>query len=199
MPKILIIDDSRIQRALIGAQVNQLGYAFLEATGGQDAIDQLRADTGHSIAAALLDLTMPDIDGKHTLPQLLAIRPELSVIVVTGTQVVTEVVEMVQMGATDYIIKPPNPELLRSALSKAIQLHNLHREVLMLRDAHAASEFGKIIGESAGIRNTIKLARKAAASDITIFITGESGVGKEVLAQAVHKESSRAEKPFGCY
>ena len=197
LTKILIVDDSDLQRALIAGLVkNRMGYASVEASGGAEALAILRGDTNKEIAAVLLDLTMPEMDGRAVLPKLLEIRPGLSVIVVTGSQNITDVVDLIKMGATDYVVKPPNPELLKNALYKAMQLYSLRRELEQLRQASNAKSFSSICGQSPSMQLCLKLAQRAATSDITVFITGESGVGKEILAQAIHAESARSQKPF---
>ena len=139
---------------------------------------------------------MPEMDGRDVLPQLLDIRPGISVIIVTGTQTVSDVVDLIKMGASDYIVKPPNPELLKNALYKALQLYTLRQELEQLRQINNTKSFSSMFGKSPSMQLCLKLAQRAATSDITVLITGESGVGKEIMAQAIHTESTRAGKPF---
>lgn len=199
MPKILVAEDSEVQRKILTSLLRkQMGYECVEAADGAEAVAHLQADAQGEIAAVLLDLSMPNMDGRAALPKLLAIRPHLPVIVVTGAQSVAEVVEMIKLGATNFLPKPPEPELLRQALGKAMRLHEMRLEIEALRQegAHQDTKFSSLIGHDPVWLSCVKLGQRAASSDITVMITGESGVGKEVLARAIHDESARAAKPF---
>lgn len=197
MHQILIIDDSEVERKLLASLLrNRFGLEPIEASGGEEALQILNDDHNNRIAACLLDLSMPDVNGQTLLPKILSIRPELSVIVVTGTDKIADVVEVIRLGASDYLVKPPNLDLFHNALSHAIKLHELRLE---LRDLHHQANEGigfKLVADDRAMQTCMRLVRRATGSDISVLITGESGVGKEVIARTIHAESTRKDKPF---
>jgi DNA-binding NtrC family response regulator len=198
VPTILIVDDDAFQRTMLVKFISQrLKMDCLEAANGAEALACLRKDKNEDIAAILLDLAMPVMDGRTVLPQFLSIRPDLPVIVVTASQSLNEAVDVMKLGATDFLPKPPDPELLGLTIAKALRVHSLRHEIKNLRDEQSkVSKFSTLVGEDPGLHTCIKLGKKAATSDITVLITGESGVGKEVFARAIHEESDRAALPF---
>ena len=198
MPHILIVDDSALERTLVRVLVQKrLSYECLEASSGAEAIACVQADTEGHIAAVLLDLCMPEMNGRAVLTTLHGLRPDLPVIVITGNQAVSDVVEVIKLGATDYLVKPPNPDLLCNHLVQATHLYELRREVLRLRGADGvASGFSDLIGSEPALRRAVALGQKAAGSDITVLITGESGTGKEKMARGIHAASARRDRPF---
>jgi DNA-binding NtrC family response regulator len=198
MPTVLIVDDSAPRRRLHATLVsNQLNYAYLEAETSEQAFDLITIDKSNSIFAVLLDLSMRETDGRQALQRLLALRPNLPVIVVTPTDTTDDIVDVVRLGAFDYLIEPASTKLLHSALHKAFLLHMLQNEKASLRhEPAAASGFSQWVGQGAASEACLKLGRRAAASDINVIITGESGVGKDMMAQAIHDDSARRGKPF---
>lgn len=198
MAKILVVEDSETQRFLIAKLLSlRLGHTCVEATNGAEALAFIKGDKDGSLAAVVLDLEMPEMDGREALPKIRALRPDLPVIVLTATQSVEDVVAVMKLGAADFLIKPPDVVLLRNALEKVLAVQELRGEVARLsRTAEGRTLFTDIIGHDGDLALPIKLARRAAASDITVMMTGESGVGKEVFARAIHGESARKGKPF---
>lgn len=197
-PRILVVEDSETQRYLLAKLLGfRLGYDVVEAENGLIALQKLAGDKTGSISAVLLDLEMPEMDGRAALPKIHALRPELPIIILTATEDINDVVDVMKLGATDFLIKPPDADLLKSVLDKAIKIQTLRHEVERLtREQKGKRAFTDIIGHAGDLKTAIKLARKAAASDISVLISGESGVGKEVFARAIHTESARAQKPF---
>ena len=195
---ILVVDDDATQRLMLGRLLQkQLGYHSCEASHGGEALAQLKADKAQRITTVLLDLEMPHMDGRAALPQIVALRPDVAIIVVTGTNHIQDVVDVMHQGATDFLLKPVQLAQLKTALAKAGHWHALRHTVQQLERAEAGhSRFHDIIGYDGDLRQVVKLANRAAQSDITVLMTGESGVGKEVLARAIHGESMRAGKPF---
>ena len=197
-PLILVVEDSASQRYLLSKLLSfRLGYDVVEAENGVDALQKITADKEHKIAAVLLDLEMPEMDGREALPQILALRPALPVIVVTATESITDVVDVMKLGAVDFLIKPPDIELVKASLTKAIKIKALQEEVDRLtREKDGQHSFTDIIGFDGDLKTVVKLARRAAVSDISVLMSGESGVGKEVFARAIHAGSTRKDKPF---
>lgn len=197
-PLILVVEDSESQRYLLAKLLRlRLDYDVVEAENGMVALEKVAQDSAGNICAVLLDLEMPEMDGRSTLPKLHALRPELPIIILTATENIHDVVDVMKRGATDFLIKPPDLELLKSSLGKAIKLQTLQHEVdRLVRERDGRHLFTDIIGHSGDLKTAVTFARKAAKSDISVLISGESGTGKEVFAKAIHAESARAQKPF---
>lgn len=198
MPHILIADDNEIDRLFLASLVEKnFGCPTLEASTGQAALAWLKEDTDDEIAAVLLDLSMPDMDGHIALPKMLALRPNLQIIAVTGSQELSDAINVLRAGATDYLTKPIDADLFRSTLTKALNVYGLRQEIHKLRQKEAPrTGFSDLVGQSPALQTCLKLGNRAAMSDITVFITGESGTGKELLARALHTSSVRCTKPF---
>ena len=198
MSQILIVDDSELDRLFLAALAKKYtGKPCIYAANGLEAITYIQNDKDQEIAAVLLDFSMPELDGRATLPRLLALRQNLQIIAVTGMADPQAIVEIIKLGAVDYLVKPVDPDLFGNALVKAIHVHELRKEVERLNHkSEQLIRFVDLIGQSAPMQTCVKLGQRAAASDISVLITGESGTGKEMLARAIHGQSARAEKPF---
>ena len=194
---VLIVDDDPAQRRLLQSVITAQGYGATAAPDGAAALDLLRGSKGRSIDAVLLDLVMPGKSGMDVLTELKPERPELPVIVLTANGSVSAVVQAMQAGANDFIVKPASPERLQVSLKNALTMNQLATENSRLkRKASGALQFDDLIADSLPMRQAIHQAKKAAHSNIPILIEGESGVGKEVMARAIQGGSDRAGKPF---
>ncbi|MDE1900707.1 MAG: sigma-54-dependent Fis family transcriptional regulator [Alphaproteobacteria bacterium] len=197
MGTILIVDDSELQRRLTADLLKRrFPHACVEAESAATALAILRKDIRSDIFTVLLDLSMPGMDGREAIPVILKMRPGMPIIVITSTQNTADVVQVVKSGAFDYLVKPANPDLLHNAVRKAEQFAAMQQEIQRLRMMSGAAGFAALIGPSTAMRAAVKMGQRAAVSDITVMITGESGVGKEVMARAIHSESARAGKAF---
>jgi len=195
--QVLIVDDDPTQRRLLEGVVTKLGFRAVQATGGREALEILDAPTGAEISVVLLDLKMPDMDGLGVLGQLRPQRPTLPVIVLTAQGGIETVVGAMRAGADDFVVKPASPERVQVSIQNALKLTALSGEVNRLRKTtNGEFGFGDLIGESAPMREITALGERASQSNIPILITGESGVGKEVIARAIQGASERAGKPF---
>jgi DNA-binding NtrC family response regulator len=197
LPTILIAEDEASQRFTFHQLCKKAGYDVIEAKDGAEALYFLKQDETQQIGLLLTDLNMPELDGFGLINEARALRAELPIIVLTSSTDANDAVASMQAGANDFISKPVDAERLRVSISNVLQTQNLRDQVKRLtRETKGQFGFQDLIGHDAGLSETITLARKIAGSDLPVLIQGESGSGKEVLARAIHGESSRACQPF---
>ncbi|MAN46496.1 MAG: sigma-54-dependent Fis family transcriptional regulator [Alphaproteobacteria bacterium] len=193
---VLVIDDDPTQRRLLQAAVEKAGFACRTAPDGEAGI-ALAADPKDGIDVVLLDLTMPGMSGMDTLERLASKRPDLPVIMLTATSGIDTIVQSMRRGAVDFIVKPANPERVVVSIRNALKMQSLSGEVKRLaRKAEGGMAFDDMIAAAPPMRQVLRLAERAATSDIPVLILGESGVGKEVVARCIQGASGRAGKPF---
>ena len=195
---ILIGEDEPVQRRMLASLLTKkLGYKTIAVENGQQVLKHVRESNLDDINAVLLDLQMPEMDGMETLKHLRKHRPDLPVLILTATDDTGIAVNAIKQGASDFIVKPANPAQLDVALKNAIRLSTLSRELSKLRrDREGALGFRDLIGHDGGLGAAVNYARKAAASDVPVLMTGEISTGKELLARAIHGESRRVGAPF---
>ncbi|WP_068878403.1 MULTISPECIES: sigma-54 dependent transcriptional regulator [unclassified Phenylobacterium] len=192
---VLVVDDDPTQRRLIQAVLERDGFAVAHAQSGDEAIQHL--NSGAVVDVVLLDLVMPGISGQDTLVEMRARGFGQPVIVLTATGGIDTVVQAMQSGACDFFVKPASPERITVSIRNALSMGSLKSEVDRLKKhASGRTTFDDLIGTSPAMLMVKRLGERAAKSSIPILITGESGVGKEVIARAVHGSSDRAGKPF---
>ena len=193
---VLVVDDDPTQRRLIQAVLEREGYAVVHAENGGEAIDRLTK--GGSADVVLLDLIMPGgPSGLETLAELRTAGITTPVIVLTANGGIETVVRAMQAGAQDFFVKPVGPERLLVGVRNALQMTQLTAEIGRLKKRSTGrTSFDDIVGDSAPMRMVKALGLRAAKSSIPVLITGESGVGKEVIARALHGASNRSGKPF---
>jgi DNA-binding NtrC family response regulator len=192
---VLVVDDDPTQRRLIQGVLEREGFAVAHAESGEAAIDALVA--GKPADVILLDLTMPGLGGMATLSEIRQRGFATPCIVVTAAAGVDTVVKAMQAGAQDFFVKPASPERIIVGVRNALQMGDLRGEVDRLKKrATGRVGFDDLIGTSAPMMAVKRMGERAAKSSIPILILGESGVGKELIARAVHGGSERAGKPF---
>lgn len=194
---ILIVDDDPTQRRILQAVIEKSGFSTLQAADGDSALDMVLATGENKIDLILLDLVMPGRSGMETLKEVNAKRPELPVIVLTGTGSIDAVVAAMQAGARDFLVKPASPERIIVSLRNAFEIKTLAREVTRLQKTEQGElTFKDLIGSASSMRSVVAMGERGAKANIPILITGESGVGKEVVARAIQGSSERIGKPF---
>ncbi|GAA0390772.1 sigma-54 dependent transcriptional regulator [Brevundimonas terrae] len=193
---VLVVDDDPTQRRLIQAVLDREGYAVVHAETGGEAIDRMTKGGGADVV--LLDLVMPGgLSGLETLAELRTAGVNIPVIVLTANGGIETVVRAMQAGAQDFFVKPVGPERLLIGVRNALQMTQLTAEIGRLKKRSTGrTSFDDIVGDSAPMRMVKALGVRAAKSSIPVLITGESGVGKEVIARALHGASNRSGKPF---
>jgi DNA-binding NtrC family response regulator len=192
---VLVVDDDPTQRRLIQAVLERDGFAVSHAENGDAAMAHLAS--GAPIDVVLLDLVMPGMTGHETLQEMRIRGFAQPVIVLTASGGVDTVVKAMQAGATDFFIKPASPERITVSIRNALSMTSLKGEVERLtKRASNRTTFADLIGTSPAMNMVKRMGERAAKSSIPILITGESGVGKELIARAVHGGSDRAGKPF---
>jgi len=202
---ILIVDDEPTQRKVLGKFIDGLGHNFLDMSSGMEVVDffmnkkTIKGVSCNEIDVMLLDLSMPDLDGLTVLKQIAPIKGDLQVIVLTANQDVNLAISAINYGAIDYIVKGEKDILARitASINNAIEKKNLKYQVSHLaRKGKDQVAFSDIIGQSEIMMNVIRLAKKINNSNIPVLIEGANGVGKEILARAIHGSSNRSGKPF---
>src|SRR5476651_41748 len=194
---VLIVDDDPVQRRLIEAMVQRFGYEARLAEGGDAALKLLTGVTPPRVDCLVLDLVMPDLDGLGVLARMREAGLDIPVIVQTAHGGIDNVVSVMRAGATDFVVKPASPERLQVSLRNALATKALTSELQRLkRTRDGTLSITDVITRSAAMKPVLKAAEKAAGSAILVLIEGESGVGKELIARAIHGSGARKAKPF---
>jgi DNA-binding NtrC family response regulator len=194
---ILIIDDDPVQRRLVENMVQRFGYEAISAEGGEPALALFFAADAPRIDAIILDLVMPDLDGRAVLARLREAGVSIPVIVQTAHGGIENVISVMRAGAVDFVVKPIGVERLQVSLRNALATNALETELARLkRSRTGVLGFKDIITRSPRLKSVLRTAEKAAGSLIPVLLEGESGVGKELIARAIHGTSARRAKPF---
>ncbi|HWP59422.1 MAG TPA: sigma-54 dependent transcriptional regulator [Candidatus Acidoferrales bacterium] len=191
---ILVADDESLARKNICRVLEEEGYRVHEAADGRAALETIEKV---DFDLVLTDLRMPELDGLSILKKVREISPQTLVVLMTAFASVDTAVEALRLGAQDYILKPVAFEEVLRKVQRLIEHKNLEWEIQMLR-REISQGYGamEIVGRSRPIQAISQLVEKVAPSDSTILITGESGVGKEVVARAIHAMSPRKDNVF---
>lgn len=186
MSQILIIDDERAIRKTLGEILSYEGYKVDEAADGEEGI---RMALEKSFDVILCDIKMPKMDGIEVLEKLKEQKPDIPVIMISGHGTIETAVEAVKKGAFDYIAKPPDLNRLLITLRNALDKKSLVSETKALRKK--VTRVDEMIGSSPSIIQIKETIDKVAHTDARVLITGENGVGKELVARWIHEKSSR--------
>lgn len=189
---VLIVDDEDMARNFVGEALKDAGYETIEAgclADAQKAIDASEADV------ILLDVMLPDGSGLSLLDRIALENPSPPVILITAYGEVDTAVEAMKKGAIDFLQKPVDLKRLLQAVDRAKELISMRRELDLLRHP-AANQIEMIVGETPAILRIMREAQRAAQASASVMITGETGTGKEVLAQAIRQMGPRADRPF---
>ncbi len=198
-PYVAIVDDDSAFAAYLRTFLSLRGYEARCYTRGDEMLASMKQSEAPDVV--LLDVMMPGLDGMATLRALKASRPEAQVIMLSGRNQASTIVEAVRLGAADYVVKPDDPEglgeiALDVAIKNAIEKNRLVSELSELRQQLSDDEDRTVWGNSDKMRAIATVIEQVADSDVTVLIRGESGVGKELVARAMHQRSTRRNRPF---
>jgi len=191
MASILIVDDAKNIRDHLTSYVRSLGH---RTRGAADAKEALAALAENAFDLVVSDIRMPDMDGLSLLKEIRARRPDAVVVLMTAYATVPQAVEAIKAGAYEYLVKPFTLEQVRLLLDRVLEVQRLRHEVVSLR--RALDEPVLLDSNTPAMRQALATVRQAAATDVTVLLTGESGTGKTVLAAAIHAWSPRHAGPF---
>src|SRR5437762_11827364 len=191
--RILVVDDGRSMRELLAIVLRREGYDVLLAENGRAAIEALEHEP---IDLLISDIKMPDMSGVDVLRAAKRIDQDILGIMITAFASTETAVEAMRLGACDYLSKPFDIDLLKMKVREKIENRQLKQENLLLkRTLGLTHQFANIIGRSEAMLAVFKMIETVARTNSTILLTGESGTGKGLVAQAIHFHSLRRDKP----
>src|SRR6187551_3427241 len=191
MASILIIDDEKAIRKTLTEILTFEGFKLEEAADGEEGLKKFK-DKSYDVV--LCDIKMPKIDGLDFLQKAIESNPDVPIIMISGHGNIETAVEAVKKGAYDFIQKPPDLNRLLITIRNAMERNSLVTETKVLR--RKANKVQEMIGASGGISKIKETIEKVAPTDARILITGDNGVGKELVARWVHEKSNRASGPM---
>ena len=189
---LMLIDEDAAQRRLVASIATRGGWRSIFAADAEGAVATLATQDGMQLDAVLLDHWSDEIDPAPLIAELRAYRPQLPILLLTAQPSVAHAVEAMRSGATDYLVKPLTPERLMQALETAVAGTVAGELRPLTEKIPAMLGFDEIVGSAPEFRAALAIAAKAARARVPVLIEGESGVGKEVIAEAIHAASPRA-------
>jgi DNA-binding NtrC family response regulator len=193
--KIMIVDDERLVRWSLRQKCEEWGYHVIEADAGEPALKLAQHESPDLV---LLDVRMPDLTGIEVLDQLKKSGDARAIIMITADPQLDDVKAALKLGAYDFVGKPVDFDELHVTIKNALEATTLRAEVQTLRgEVRRDAGYNSVVSASPKMTELMNFVRKVASSEATtILIQGESGTGKDLIAKAIHYESSRHEKPF---
>jgi DNA-binding NtrC family response regulator len=197
MATILIVDDDPVQRRLVEAMVCRFGYEAITVDGGEAAMKAMTGGDEIRVDCVVLDLVMPDLDGLGVLGRMREGGVSAPVIVQTAHGGIDNVISAMRAGAVDFVVKPVGAERLQVSLRNALAASALETEIQRMKRSRTGTlTFKDIVTRSPRMHAVLRQAEKAAGSAIPVLIEGQSGVGKELIARAIHGCGQRRARPF---
>ena len=184
---VLVVDDDADMREALGMSLGRMGFGVDLADDGHMALGMI---DGRPYRLIVTDVKMPKLDGMALLRKVREDKPELPVLIITGFGTIGGAVEAMKNGATDYIVKPFNVDLLEKAVNAVLTGPQVPQSV------PAPEGTVELVTHNSRMRKLLAIAAKIAKSDATVLLTGESGTGKELVARLIHAESPRSSGPF---
>jgi len=200
-PRVAIVDDDSAFAGYLRTFLSLRGYDTRAFSRGDELLAAIKESDPPDIV--LLDVMMPGMNGLETLRALKAAKPDLQAIMLSGREQASTIVEAVRLGAADYVVKPDEPEglgeiALDAAIKSAIEKTRLVSEITELRQQLNDDQDRAFLfwGDNPEMQTIAQVIEQVSDSDVTVLIRGESGVGKELVARAIHQRSSRKDRPF---
>jgi len=192
--RILVVEDDSSMSFFLSEAMKKEGYHVDAVTSGEVALERIVQDRFNVV---ILDLKLPSMDGMEVLSNIKVTNPEMVVIMITAHGSKDIAIEAIRKGAYDYFTKPLDINEMRVVVKRALEREHLQDELRQLRETvEKRKGFYNIVGRSKGMREVFDIAETVFENDITVLITGESGAGKELIAEAIHYNSPRRAKPF---
>ena len=187
---LLVVDDDSAHRTMLRTLLRGWGYEITEADDGSTAIEQVRQQPFDLI---LMDIRMVQVSGIEALEKIKALNPAIPVVIMTAYSSIESAVDALKKGAYDYLTKPLDFDKLRLTIERAVEHLRLKEENRMLKES-LGEHFDRrnIIGQSPAITRLLETVAQVAPSEATVLITGESGTGKSLIADVIHRASNRA-------
>jgi DNA-binding NtrC family response regulator len=189
--KILVVDDELNMRLVLAAMLKKEGYEVFTAANSQEALKILKEK---QVSVVATDLKMPGLDGMGLLQKILQYDNAMPVIILTAYGTVSSAVDALKKGAFDYITKPFEQDELKTIILKAVKTRQLDDRCLPPPEGDVDQY--RIIGTSSRMSEILRIVQKVSPTETTVLITGETGTGKELIARAIHTNSSRSKQPF---
>lgn len=194
MALVFIVDDDPVTGEGIAAALAKEGHALRTFSSPETALEAGREEAP---AVVITDFAMPGMNGLEFLLALRDMAPDTTFLVVSGQATVEDAVALMKHGVVDVLVKPPRTPALRKALALSLAQHELAAENRRLRLAlRGRRDIGRVIGASPAFEAVLRLVEKVAPTGSTVLLLGETGTGKEVVAEAIHELSPRAERPL---
>jgi len=194
MDEILLADDEATFRQTLTKVLEEEGMAVAAVANGTDAISAIMKQP---FAVAILDIQMPGADGIKVLREIMRVRPETRVIIITAYGTVEMAVEAIKLGACDYVMKPVMFDDILAKIRQHLRYLELNDENKQLRrELNGRFDISQIIGGSAPMQQVFEMIRKVARTRSNVLITGDSGTGKELVARAIHSLGSKNGRRF---
>jgi two-component system, NtrC family, response regulator AtoC len=191
---ILVVDDDQSVRSYLSDFLTSCGYTVECAESGDQAVTRLAG--GYVPCVIVQDIVMPGINGIEVLESVKKINPSIPVIILSAAGQIKTVVDAMKMGAADFLVKPFEEQELELAIENVVEKQKLKEEVKTLKRQLDSYDAGDILSTNPRVLKIKEIAKHVADTDVPVLMTGESGVGKEVLARYIHSHSSRHDKPF---
>jgi len=192
--KILIVDDEPMMCEMLEDDLKRHGFHPTCYISAEKALETLKTE---SFDVLLTDMNLPNMNGIELCERIVANRPDIPVIVITAFGSMETAIAAIRAGAYDFVTKPIDSQFLVLALDRAVKHHGLQEKVKLLDKALKKShQFDELIGQSPPMRKLIDRLERVADTETSILITGETGTGKELVAQALHRRSRRHKGPF---
>jgi DNA-binding NtrC family response regulator len=190
--EVLVVDDERDTCELLEMALARQGMQVTTCTNAADALEKIAS---RDFDVVLTDLSMPETSGLEICERVIALRPDVPVVLITGHATLETAMGAIRAGAYDFVTKPIESKTLGVVVSRAVQHRRLREQIKMLRAARDANQ-SLIVGGSPAMRKVADLIDRVGDSDASVLIHGETGTGKELVARAVHNKSKRREGPF---